>query len=358
MKLNNLLAAVMFVFVIAGGLSASDAQGSYREIIDMAGRTVRIPAEVNTIFCKNPVATVLIYTLTPDSLMGWNYKLTDNEKKYVPENWAGLPVLGGWYGKKCTANLETLIKSAPDIIVDMDKIDRSSIDANNQLQQQLGIPVVFLDGSSFEFLDEAYQLIGEITGEQQQAAKLAEYCLDTFSDITEKANLVDSSNRVQVYFAEGPEGLQTEPRGSIHTELIRLVGGENVANLSGDSNAYRINVSPEQLLIWNPEVIIIPAEGNFDDRTSFKSIFTRTNWRSISAVKNSMVFGIPQNPFGWFSRPYSVNRVIGVKWLGNILYPEIFDYNIENEVKEFYSLFYHLELSSAQIDELLGSAGR
>ena len=79
-------------------------------------------------------------------------------------------------------------------------------------------------------------------------------------------------------------------------------------------------------------------------------------WKELKAVKEGKVYEIPCVPFNWFDRPPSVNRIIGLKWLGYTLYPDIYDYDLIQEVKEFYSLFYHFDLSDEEANDLLKNA--
>ena len=53
------------------------------------------------------------------------------------------------------------------------------------------------------------------------------------------------------------------------------------------------------------------------------------------------------------SSPPSVNRVLGVWWLGNLLYPEIYDYDMIQVAQDYYALFWHYELSAEEAEALL-----
>lgn len=323
-------------------------------ITDMAGRTVEIPSKIEKVYCKSPVGTIAMYTLAPDKLAGWNYKFTENEKKYINEKYLKLPILGGWFGKNGSGNMEEILKAKPDIIIDMGIIDDTTIDADENIQEQLGIPVVIVYSDNLESLYDAYMFLGKIIGEEQKAKELADYCKETINDVLEKAKKINEKDRVKVYYAEGPKGLQTEAKGSNRTEAIRLVGGENVAEVSQNNSYGRSEVSLEQVLLWNPDVIITAAESDNDKDVSFyETVYKNTDWKDINAIKNKRVYGIPQNPFGWFDRPSSVNRIIGVKWIGNILYPEVYDYDMVQEVKDFYKMFYHCDISDEEAKELL-----
>jgi iron complex transport system substrate-binding protein len=81
-------------------------------------------------------------------------------------------------------------------------------------------------------------------------------------------------------------------------------------------------------------------------------------WRLIKAVREEMVFAVPCLPYNWLDMPPSANRIIGIKWLGNLLYPEYFPYDIREEARAFYRLFYNKNLTDEQINRLLDQAAR
>ena len=76
-------------------------------------------------------------------------------------------------------------------------------------------------------------------------------------------------------------------------------------------------------------------------------------WNNIKAVKNGKVYEVPIAPYDWINRQPSVNRVIGVRWLANLLYPDIYDVDIKEEIREFFSLFYQYDLSDEEMATLL-----
>lgn len=39
-----------------------------------------------------------------------------------------------------------------------------------------------------------------------------------------------------------------------------------------------------------------------------------------------------------------MNRVLGIWWLGNLLYPELYDYDMAQVAQEYYGLFWHYDL--------------
>jgi len=107
-------------------------------------------------------------------------------------------------------------------------------------------------------------------------------------------------------------------------------------------------VSMEQVTKWNPEVIIVGDPGFYG------TIYNDSLWQVIPAVKNHRVYLVPQSPFTWFDRPPGVNRIIGIPWTAKVLYPDKFrDVDMPALTKEFYSKFYHYDLSDSEVNSLL-----
>ena len=81
-------------------------------------------------------------------------------------------------------------------------------------------------------------------------------------------------------------------------------------------------------------------------------------WGHVRAVKNHQVYEVPQYPFGWIDRPPSVNRIIGVRWIAHLLYPDLFHDDMRAATRQFYAKFYRWQLSDAELDKLLATATR
>lgn len=347
-----LVLTMTFVSACTSKTTTGDGEGDFIEIVDMANRTIRVPRKVEKILSTGPVGTILIYTLNPDKLLGWNYELREGEKQFIDEKYHDLPNFGG--SGKNPLNYEEVLKADPDVVVTVGQIDNTSISEVEEMEEKIGMPVVILD-SDMEKLDVTYELLGKIMGEEEKAKELGEYCRTTFKDIKTNSQKISEEMKVSIYYAEGPVGLETEPPNSWHGEVIDMIGGKNVAQVEISEDRGRTEVSLEQLLKWDPEIII-----SWDDERGgyYSGILEDPAWQEIQAVKNGEVFEIPNRPFNWFDRPPSVNRVLGLRWLGNLLYPEIYDYDIREEVREFYSKFYHHDLTEEELDDLLKNSTR
>jgi iron complex transport system substrate-binding protein len=323
-------------------------------ITDLAGRTVDIPSGIQKVYGSSPVGTNLLYTFDDRLLAGLNFVLTDDEKRFTSAYYQSLPNLGGWFGRGNQGNIEEIIKAAPDLVLSTGT-DQASKDAADQLQRQLGIPVV-LAKDDLNDLGETYRFLGNILNRKARGEELASYTEQSIQHAKDLTARIPANQRVRVYYAEESDGLHTDPSGSWHSRLIDLCGGINVAEAQITPGFGRTAVSMEQVILWNPEVIIAGTDGGSDANSSYETILTESKWSGIQAVKSGKVYRTPNMPLNWFDRPPSVNTLIGVKWVHAILYPHLADFDLKEETRKFYSLFYHVTLTDADVNEILDKA--
>ncbi len=317
-------------------------------IEDMAGRSVTVPTNIESVFGSNNNSTILLYTLAPYKMAGWNLSFSDAAKKYLNPDIVDLPVLGNLYGNGKKANAEEIIALAPDIILITDvKIKDSTIEAADEMQDKLGIPVVVI-GANLKNYDKAYEFLGSLLGEEEKAAQLSEYYRSAYNDALAVSETI--TEKVSVYYAMLDDGLTTEFAGSPNAELIELVGGLNIAESAGGEVSGEVTL--EQVLSWNPEVILVGHKGAAMS-AGYEVIKTDEIWADVLAVEAGNVISVPRFPFNWFDRPPSVNRILGIKWLAETLYPDLYDYDLNAEIKEFFSLFYGCELTDQDVENLL-----
>ena len=328
---------------------ASEAAGE-REITDMAGRKVVVPDEVETVFSASTVTAIFMYTLAPDKLLGWKYELNDLEKSVILKEYHDLPN----FGMGDSINYEAVIAAGPTIAVNVGTINDKMISDCDKLSESLGVPVVAVDGD-LAASAEAYRFMGELLGEEEQAEKLASYAEKTFADI-EKME-VPEDKKVRIYYGNGEDSLETAPAGSAHGQIIDMVNAVNVADLEMGEGS-RVQISAEQLLAWDPDVIVVNGEPKADTSgaSAAEAILANPDYASLKAVQNQQVYGTPNAPFSWMDRPMGPNRIVGIRWLSGLIYPEYLNYNVDEEVKEFFDLFYHVQLTDEQLENIYSGA--
>lgn len=320
-----------------------------REIVDDAGRKVRVPARATRLFAAGPPASILVFAAAPDTLLGWTTPFRPAERPFVPGRYADLPVTGRLTGRGGSANLEAVVASRPDLIVDYGAVNDTFASLADRVQKQTGIPYLLLDGA-FDRIPGAVRTVGSLTGEEARAESLARYAKDTVDDVARRVASVPPTKRPRLYYGRGPRGLDTGLAGSINMEVIDRLGATNVAAAMGRGGL--VAVSLEQVLAWDPEVIVTT------DPNWFASVRRDPLWRPIAAVRTGRIHLAPAEPFGWIDFPPSINRLVGMRWLGRILYPDAFPEDLRPVVRDFYLRLYHRTPSEPELDALIATAER
>jgi iron complex transport system substrate-binding protein len=316
-------------------------------VTDSAGRALDIPDQVTRVFPAGPPAAIMLYTLAPDLMLGWPRANRAEEMEFLLPEAAAKPEIGRLTGRGGSANLENVLRLKPDLIVDTGTTGATYVSLAETVQAQTGIPYALLDGR-FPSIPESYRTFGRLLRREDRAEELASYAATLIDDVRTRVATIPSEKRPRVYFARGPDGLNTGLGGSINVETIEFVGAVNVA---AERQGGLAAVSIEQVLAWNPDIIVTIDLG-FAAEAGQSPL-----WRHLRAVKERRVHLAPSLPFGWIDFPPSVNRLIGLRWLAGIFYPEAFPEDIVPLAREFYRVFYHVEPGEEQIRHVLGPAG-
>lgn len=317
------------------------AQPQTRTIVDSARRKVEVPAKIERVFPAGPPATVFLYTLAPGKMLGWYRPLTVDERSFIPARWLELPTLGKLTGRSNTPNIDVVRDARPDVIVDYGAVGPRDAELADRIQQETGVPYVLIDGSLSE-IPRAYRLVGDLLGVPERAGELAGYAERVLRDVDGRVMQVRPAERPRVYYARAPRGLQTEL-----IESLARVGGRNVA-VGTIARGPLVPIALEQAVAWNPDIIVTV------DTEFSRTVRSDPAWQGVKAVRKGRIYLAPLVPFAWLDLPPSVNRLIGLKWLGRSLYPDLFPDDLREEARQFYALFYHRAPDEAQIAALLG----
>src|SRR5262245_55052367 len=329
----------LLLFVLCGHSLAQSP------VVDATGREIRPPAKVERVYAAGPPASMLVFAINPDKLVGWMRAFRPNESAFVPPKYAALPELGRLTGRGNTANVEVVLQAKTDLIVDVGSTGATLASLATQVQEQTKIPYGLFDGR-VEATPAALRSLGRLMGNEADAEKLAVWYEGQIKDV--KQRVAKASSHPLVYYGRGTSGLQTGGKGSINVEVLEVLGARNAA---AEARAGLVTVSFEQVILWDPEVILT-TDPNF-----WNSVWTDARWRAVRAVERKRVYLSPHLPFGWFDFPPGANRILGLWWAGKLLYPREFDIDLRDKVKEFHRLFYHREPAAAQLDTMLGEPG-
>jgi iron complex transport system substrate-binding protein len=312
-------------------------------VTDATGREITIPDKVERIFAAGPPAAILLYTFAPELLLGWTRNPDPAQCALLGPGACDKPEVGRLTGRGNTTNLEVLLKLKPDLILDVGTINDTYISLATRVQQETGVPYALLDGR-FGATASVYRKLGELTHRQNQAEEFARYADSAITTIKSRIDKIPDGQRPRVYYGRGPNGLETGLGGSINVETIEFLGARNVA---AERQGGMATVSMEQVLAWNPD-IIVTIEAAFAAGVKSDPV-----WAPVKAVQNGKVYLSPKMPFGWVDFPPSVNRLIGLWWLAKVLYPDQFPEDLRPMTRDFYRRFYHMTPTDAQIETVL-----
>jgi len=324
---------------------ALSAQAQSRSITDSAGRVVDLPEQVGSVFAAGPPAAILLYIMAPDRMLGWPRANRADEREFLAPPYADLPELGTLTGQGGEANLERMLALQPDLILDFGSVRDTYVDLANRVQAQTGIPYLLIDGR-FENTPTALRLLGEALGVPERGEALARDAEATFARIDALLAEVPEAERPRAYLARGPEGLESGVVGSINTEILERAGGVNVLGRS-DTARGLVQVNFEALLATDPDLIVTW------DRQFYETHRDNPLWSRMRAVQEGRVYLSPVLPFGWIDRPPSLNRIIGLDWMAATFYPDRHQIDLRARTRDFYRLWYHIDLTEAQLDRLL-----
>ena len=293
----------------AAGQTAAPAEPAV-SFTDSLGRTVNIPETLTRVAPSGAVASMFLATIAPEYMTTINATPSSSQYKYLDPRLIDLPTTGQMYGSKSTLNLESILTSGVQVVIDLgDKKDNMAADLD-ALQRQIGMPVIFIE-ADLPHMAEAYRTLGKIlSGKEARGEELAAFVEETVSMAEENAAVVeDVSNK----------------------------GGGNPINL-------------EQLYRFDPDVILFAAGSIYQTAAGDEA------WQPLRAIQTGRYYEVPSMPYNWLSGPPSLNMLLGVWWLGNLLYPQYYDYDMVEKTQEMFRLFWAYDLSADEARAMLANS--
>jgi iron complex transport system substrate-binding protein len=314
---------------------------------DSVGREVEVPSKITRIAASGAMAQIVLFALAPDMLVGTASEWSESAKLYIDAKYSNLPVIGQFYGQG-DLNLEEIARIAPQIIIDVGEPKGTIVEDMDGIMEQVGIPTVHIT-ASMDSMADAYRTLGQLLGLEDEAEALAKYCETVNSRTHEIADQL-GTQKTNLVYCLGDGGLNVLAQGSFHAEIIDLLAN-NVAVVDEPTSKGSGNpIDMEQLLNWNPDVIL------FAPGSVYASVGSDATWQQLNAIKNGTYYEVPEGPYNWMGSPPSVNRYMGMIWLSQLLYPDTAKYDLYDETAQYYNLFYHCSLTADQFTSLTANS--
>lgn len=310
-----------------------------RIYIDSIGRKSELP-EIKKVIPSGRVAQLMISMVAPEKLVG----VSETRRIYQEKIPANLPLTGQLYGGQGSVNYETIIDMKPDVIIDLGEVKRTIKEDLDEIKDTTHIPTVFLE-ADLKNTPQAFRALGELLGEKERGEKLAKFTEDALKFAEEGKKRI--KNKKTVYQTSTDDGLGADLDGTAHSELLGLIGAKNAAKLEAIGGKPGQQVSLEEVIEWNPDVIISLSKYGTD------RIKKDSSWKGIKAVDEGKVYTAPSMPYSWITKPPSANRIIGIYWMAKTVYPEIYDVDLKEKTKEWYKLAFYHDLTDEEYEQIV-----
>lgn len=303
-------------------------------ITDQRGNVLEIPQPVRRVITPYSLATYMVYGVdAEDRLVAGGYlgARTPLGIERMTAIDARFPELSGYVMNQREINVEEIANLDPDVIF------TSARSAWLDTVAELGIPVVLFQGESPELLTEAMRITGQVFGPHAQARAEAwiAYYQEIVDRVVEQTSELAEDERPSVLIV-GQEALRVVSGEMYQTDIIAAAGGRSVsADLTGAWN----DVNLEQIVLWNPDVIVIVPYSNVTP----EDLLNSPEWQIVSAVQNGRVLKMPSWVAPW-DTPVP-DSVLGVIWLTQALFLDLVDIDCATETVRFFDAFYQHDIT-------------
>ncbi len=326
--------------------SAEEQQPSTVVFTDSAGREVEVPANITKVAISGPMAQIYVFALAPDKLAGIAEPWDATAEQFLDTDYYNLPLLGQLYGGKGEMNLETLLASGAEVVIDVGEPKKTIVEDLDALQQQTGVPFVHITATT-STMGETYRKLGELLNMPDEAEKLAVFCNNVYSRTQQ---IAEDVTKTKLLYCLGDKGLSVLANSSYHAEVVDMLSN-NVAVVEDPSSKGSGNeVDMEQILLWNPDVILFAPD------SIYSTVAENEVWQKVNAISSGKYYEVPTAPYNWMGFPPAVQRCLGMMWMAKLLYPDEAQYDLYEEVTQCYKLIYHCDITREQYDALVANS--
>jgi iron complex transport system substrate-binding protein len=294
-------------------------------ILDMENRTVTVPMPVERIVSAAgfDATRTLIQLGVQDKIVGCSYPTSWSTIWYAAPELEALPDPGGASGK--SFNVEEAVSLEPDVIFVW-------VSANaDKIQEKSHVPTIAVSPGGDLWVVDMLRIIGAVTGTDENARELAAYTKEKVDEIAKITSEVPDEKKPVVYCCGcygSLKGLPITCRCCGTCSDIEFAGGLNVVEATGGQ------VSKEQVIKWNPDVIII----QWGTPETINEVLSDPVLQKLNAVKNERVYS---TRIGYCSGGVLGQHLIQVHYLAKLFYPDEFeDLDMEEEGNEIMEHLY------------------
>lgn len=297
------------------------------EVTDSTGRAVQIPDRIMHVLPAGPPAAVLLEAIAPDLMAGWPGPLSQDAAALLPAD-ANHPRIPRLTGRDDVTDKIKALK--PDLILDYGGVSPRYFELAQATRQKTGVPTLLYSGT-LDNIPRVIREVGAILHREARAETLA-----TFAEAM-LALPEEQGAHPKVLYARGADGLTVTAPDTDVTEVFTRLGWKVLAP---DGTGTFRQATIDAIKALDPDILI------FSDPAMPETIKQNGAWQTVRAVREGHVWFAPALPFGWVEEPPSINRLLGLVWLGG--------HEPAALAAAFYAVVYGRALTPEQFDAVLG----
>lgn len=334
------LVLVCLVSILSGCTTANAPENNKtRTVVDMSGHSVEVPEKVNS-YISLWVGSVTITLMLDhgENMVG----CSETAASYPMFDRACKNTRDITYFTNDAITLEGILETGAEVVFYRGK-------DNADLAEKLikaGVAAIDVEFNTYDEMMDAIDIMAEVLNTnyaRETASKYRTYANEMIGKAQTIGNTVQDKKSIIVI--RDTSNLRAYGVNRFAGRWATLCGGD-YALKEGDPNGY-VNLTSEQLLEYDPEIIVfvIPGEA--------KKFIADSKWSSLTAVKNGHVYENPSAIGTWSN--HGSECVLQFGWAMEKLYPEQSDFDLVQEVKDFYNEFYAMDLTDSEIAAVINA---
>lgn len=329
--------------------STKELAGQTREWRDAAGNLHELPNSIERVMPSDPMSEAFLRVLCPEKLasrLGMRGEVSEEQQHYLRGMYArkgvdiDLPLSPIFRSPDFPGAVEDL---SPDLVLRIPRVvwappaPAGSLTAPViEVPPKLSVPDMFL-------------VLGNLFDVEDRAEALADYIDRIYVLLQRCRKKISDAEIKRIYVGRGGDeehGLWCMGAGTYHDGIADVAGAHVICDEEAFWQAAQLQdggvldeAEIERIRQFDPEYLFFTDAGYFHTTIEEGKRADGEAWRNFPAFCEHRAFCVPRALYSWMEPPFLFAQIIGVLWLGNLLHPNIYDYDIYAEVKEFYRLF-------------------
>lgn len=338
-----LTALLLTLPLTAEGARETPAPVAARTVVDCFDREVALPDRIERVACLYAFSAHVTAMLGEDDTIV--AVVNGSKRDYLLNEIAPSIDAAATPSDSGIINIEELLAADPDVV--FLKGETARLEEETAKLDLFSIPWVAIDFTTIEEQMRAIQVIGATLGRDEQARAYNDFYRGVIEDTQTRLAGLPEDEKIRLYHSVN-EATRTDAAGTLMAEWTEIAGTINVS-VGSDLRIYenKYFASIEQILLWDPEVILV------NEYAVDQYILSNEKWATLQAVKEGRVWKIPTGISRW-GHPGGMETPLAILWTVKKLYPDYAeDIDMRKITRNFYADFFDYAIDDDLLDRIL-----